>query len=389
MFAILGIALALFSIWELTHKVKRKSTVFYIFAAILIVMLCFRYGQGTDYHEYEKQFAYVDRAGSLLVNTLYHGEIGWYMLMLIFKRLGASFSTYMGFISLLMIVPTVGIINRHSPYKVLSLLILYPTYYMTYYYSAVRQGVVIALFLSLGISFLTSKSYVKYYVLVFILALFHTSAIVLAALPIVFKIREKKPGKWIIFAIVFAIIFGYTGLLNSLAIRLGIDVYFRVSISPMAILLRLILFYAIHIMYRATSEYVENNSIEDVLYFIYSFGFFIFIILAFSGTLSQRMTVPMKSIEIILIPMLVAKMNRCRDLGLINANNKVLFFKIGQSSIIAIVLVIIFALEVEMLKNINSYLSQGNYYEWVNVFTYPYISIFNKSDIFEYISHFD
>ena len=36
------------------------------------------------------------------------------------------------------------------------------------------------------------------------------------------------------------------------------------------------------------------------------------------------------------------------------------------------------------IKNISSYIDQGKYKDFVSVFNYPYITIFNKDRIWEY-----
>lgn len=390
MFAVLGIILSLFALLEVSNRIKYNSKAYYFFAILLLVMLCFRYGQGTDYHAYELQYEYINRAGRLLVNTLYHGELGWYVLMFVSKRIGLSFSLFIGVLSLLMMLSTIKAINKYSPYKIFSLLLLYPTFYLTYFYSAVRQGLVLSLFLCFGLEWLLNKKYLRYCILMIILALFHSSAIVLLVLPIALHFRDRRPGKWVLFAFLFMIVVGYTGVLNGIGNRMGRGSYFSVSISVMAIVLRSILFCIIYSLFKATDTDIDSKwELERTLYYIYVVGFLLYIMFAFSGVLSQRMTMPMKGIEVILIPMLVAKLYKCRSEGRLIGSRKFMFLRIGQSSVLLVVLIVILALDVEMIKNINSYLVQGNYYDWVNVFNYPYVSVFNKEDIFKYISHFD
>lgn len=391
MFLVIGILMTIFALLEVTNKIKSKSKLFYLFSILLLAMLCFRYGQGTDYHEYEVQYSYINISSSYLINTLDHGGLGWYILLVAFKKIGCSFSVFLGIISFAMMSSIIKAINRYSPYKLLSLFILYPTFYLTFFYSAIRQGVVFSVFIGYGIQWLTDKKYIKYYIMVVVLFMIHSSALVLAFIPLALFIKNKKPTLSIIIALSIAAFCGYSGILYSFASKIGLYLnYLSVSISILAIFLRCILFYIVQTLYRATKEKDDSYTrIEDVLYYIYIFGFVLYIMLAFSGTLSQRMTMPMKGIEIILIPILIAKINNRRAVGLLNSLNSLHYVKIGRSSIPLAIVIVILALDVEMIKNINSYLVQGNYYDWVNVFNYQYISIFNKEDIFKYISHFD
>lgn len=391
MFVAIGILMSIFALLEITNMIKPKTKIFYVFAGILLFMLCFRYGQGTDYNAYEVQYTSLNSTSSLFINLLDHGELGWYALLMSFKRLGCGFPVFLGILSFVMMASTIRVINKYSPYRILSLLLFYPTFYLTYYYSAIRQGIVLSIFLGFGIQWLIEKKYIKYFIMVVVLLMLHASAVVLFIIPMALVIKDKRPAKYIIAALGFMVVAGYTGILNSLAARFGIHPsYFTVSISYMAILLRAILFYIVHIMYKASrNELDSENRIEDVMYYIYVVGFIMYIMFAFSGTLSQRMTMPMKGIEIILIPMLAAKINNCRKEGLISRTKPFLYLGIGKSSILLVMAVVVLALDVEMIKNINSYLVQGNYYDWVNVFNYPYVSVFNKEDIFKYILQFD
>ena len=363
MFVVLGFVLSFFSLLEVARKDKFRTLNFYIFALVLTLMLCLRYGQGTDYYEYELQYVNIDISGSYFVNSLYHGEIGWYMLMLLFKRLGASFSLYLGIVSLFMMILVIKVINRYSSYRIFSLLLLYPTFYLTYFYSAIRQGLVLVIFLSFGIDCLLSRKYFKYYIVVILMALLHRSSLILIVLPFVLRYRDRKPGKFLMISIFFATICGYSGVLNTIAERLGVRGYFNVSISVMAILLRIILFYMISFMYKATKVACEENKEIDILYFIYSFGFLFFVMFAFSSTLSQRLTVPLKCVEILLIPMLVERMSYCRENRCFSSSTPVFYIKLGDTKALLFVILIVVALNIELIKNINAYLGQGNYYD--------------------------
>ena len=65
------------------------------------------------------------------------------------------------------------------------------------------------------------------------------------------------------------------------------------------------------------------------------------------------------------------------------------YLKMGSFRILASAVLVILMLNVETIKNIDSYITQGNYYSWVNPLNYPYSSIFNKDYVRRYLSHFD
>lgn len=230
MYLMIGFILTILSIGEMANKVPYKKKGVILLTICLTLFLALRYGQGTDYYGYYLQYRWVEGTASLLVNSLHHGELGWYMLLVIFNRLGFSYELFIALLSVTMMLLIYRTIKRYSPYGIISLLIFYPTFFLTYCFSAIRQGLVMCLFIGFGLEFLLNRKYLKYYILVFILCFFHKSAIVLAILPIVLKFRKRKPGKWFIFAIIVAVIFGYSGMLNSIASRFGISSdYFSAS----------------------------------------------------------------------------------------------------------------------------------------------------------------
>jgi len=47
-------------------------------------------------------------------------------------------------------------------------------------------------------------------------------------------------------------------------------------------------------------------------------------------------------------------------------------------------MLVVLIANVEAIKNINPYITQGNYYSWVNVINYPYITIFDKDSVTRY-----
>lgn len=385
MYSLIGIILTVVSVIELNKNRTYGKMLFYIFSAALTFILCFRYGQGTDYQGYEYHFNSISDNASLWINELYHGELGWYMLNFIIKNLGGNFQDFIAIISFVMMFYTVRAISKYSPYKFLSLLILYPTFYLTYYFSALRQGIVIAVFLGIGIGLLLEKKYKWYWLMTICLIFIHSSAVILLFAPLVIKWRERKPEKWIVVLFMISVFLGYSGALDAFAKMIGISGYLEVNISYLAILLRAILFFIVYKLHKYTINYKKNEML-DVLYALYLFGFYIFILLAFTSTLSQRLTVPLKALEILLIPLLLYRVYLMKKDGWIS-NKRLSVIKFGKYRLQVFVLIIIVILNAEMIKNIDSYIVQGNYYDSVNVFNYPYISIFDKDEIYKYRSY--
>ena len=381
MFIVISVLLSILVLFEKYYSKQISGLLFSIFLFILTALLTFRYGQGTDYFGYELSYDGLNPSGSLLINSLYHGELGWYVLMMLFKRLGASFAIFLGFIALTTMIATSIAIVKHSEYPLFSLLILYPTYYLTYYYSGIREGLVFALFLLFGIELLTSKKYSRFIILVVLLGFIHTVSYVLLLLPVYLVYRSKLNRKALWLVILF-VIAGYAGLLNRVLLALGAGPYLKVSISIPAIVLRVLLFYIIYTLHKSLEKMDSCDEIEILLYNIYCFGFYVFLVLSFASTLSQRSTMPMKGVELLLIPHQLYLMNK----GSLNTYivKKTKSIKVGSFSIPVVLILIAIVLNVETIKNINSYLQQGDYHENLNVLEYPIITLFNKDALYHY-----
>lgn len=364
--------LSIFSIIEFDNKGKRLSFAFKILWAILTLMLMVRYGQGTDYYGYYVKYDLVDLNGAFFINSLDHGEIGWYILILLSKKMGLHFFSFVGIVSLTMMMSLYRFVRKYSIGGVFSLLLLFPTYYLTYCYSAMRQGLVMTIFLGFGIDLLLKRKYLHYYVLIFVLTLLHTSAIIFVLLPVAINWHGKK--LLVFLGVVAAFIF-VSFFVRRLKPFSAIGYEGDAGIG--GIILRVLLLSIVWFLYRKT-KMIRNEKIHvELLFRIYLTGFIIFVIFSASGTLSQRISMPFKAVEVALLPSLLYSIGR-------NFTNRNKMSKV----VIAFYAVLLIA-NVEFVKNIYSYIDQGNYREWVTPMNYPYISVFDQNEINKYITNFD
>ncbi|EFI6232570.1 EpsG family protein, partial [Escherichia coli] len=125
----------------------------------------------------------------------------------------------LSYISVLLHIPpflffsliTVTLIIK-SAYKYLGnfvyiFLLIYLYYGYFHNFSIVRQGVAAALF-AYSIRYLIAKSY-KYYILIFVAALFHMSAIMLLIVPFLYKIANRIPFSALL---LFSLLMVYTSV---------------------------------------------------------------------------------------------------------------------------------------------------------------------------------
>ena len=385
MYFIIMLLLTILSIKEINNKREFDKLSFILLFLSLTFILTIRYGQGTDYYAYYLQYSSINPYSSFLNNELLHGEIGWYMIMLFFKKIGLDFDQFIIILSLIMMVSIYKSITRYSPYGIFSLALFYPTYYLTYCFSALRQGLVMSLFLGYGITYLIKKKYLNYYILVALLSLIHRSSLILLFIPILLKLREYKLDKYYVAITFIILIIGQLGITREFFVEKGISTYLDLSISANAIILRSILFYIIYKLYNTTKSFKDNNiKLIEVLYYIYFIGFLIFMSLLSTSILSQRLTMPLKSVEIILLPMLIKKVKAQKFESYYN----LIILKVGKFRILASIILILLLMNIECIKNLYSYINQGGYYSWVNPLNYPLSTIFDKSHIENYLPYF-
>ena len=377
-FILVEILISIAALYEIKSERPQRK----VFSAIFILlsfMICFRYGQGSDYYAYEQNYKDVTATGSLLVNTLRHGEIGWYVLLVIGKRLGLSWTLFVAIVSAFMMFSIGRILFREAIYGCFSLLLFFPVYYLVYLYSAVRQGIALTIFLGYALSALLKKRYLKYYLLIVAATLFHSSAIILFLLPAFLWTEKLKERKYFLIFVPIVFALGASGYLNSAIAFFGAAYYLKTDFSVLGTLIRIITFSIIYFIHRTYCK-TRDRTVESVLFDLYTLGFCIAMMLSFSDLISQRLTVYLKAIEILLVPLQFYSIQ-----SKLKESQTSLAKRQGDTNnIILLTLLFVAIMNVQLIHNIRSFIIQGSYYSWVDVVNYPYISIFDKDAILNY-----
>lgn len=266
-------------------------------------LLCFRYGQGTDYPAYEGIF-YSIAGGSSFDEV--HGEYGWLGLCWLFDVLGMNFVWMEGILSFFEMICLHRFLRKWSPMKCLSLLIFLPSFYFVYYCSALRQAVTIALFLGFGMDYLLNRQWLKYGLVVSVASMFHIAALPLLLLPVLVNgIQLKVKVRYVVLFCVlcaggWCVLWILSGEVNYTE---------KQTYSPLAALLRLLLFTMACFLYSQLRRFGRTEAQAarmDLLMKIYIAGTGMFFILFPSAIISQRLTVCFKVVEIALFPMLIS-----------------------------------------------------------------------------------
>lgn len=363
------VAIVLFTVLSLVNK--RYVNICYVFTfLILTVFLCLRYGQGTDFPAYEYTYNLApdkfDFKNGIYFSDIVSIDYGWWLLNNIFKSIGFSFSGYTIVLSILEMMLINRFINwvGYDRYKVLTLLLLFPTVYLTYLFSALRQGLVISIFLGIMIPWLIQKKYVQYLIALLLVSYIHKAAFVLIVLIFLDKLSVKQLKLMLIPC--FGIGFVSSKLFAPIFVLIGKPSYIaNISLNPFAILERLVMLVIIFYLYaRIPKINGEKLYLIDKIMKFYLVGMCIYFAFLMYPLIASRLCIFFKLFEIWLIPQMLPSVSRERRIELL-----------------ALLLIITSGMT---LKNIDTSIKEGSYYTDVSAKNYPYVTIFNKEDIYLY-----
>ncbi|WP_411169883.1 EpsG family protein [Clostridium sp. MB05] len=361
----IAIELALVLCCFIIKDKDKKDNVYKIMFLLLTLLLVFRYGQGTDYFNYNIIF---NNLGGYQ-NIFNAGDPGFNVLILLTRSIGISYIQFNAIIAIISMLLVYRFFHKFCENKLLALTVFYPVYYMVFWYSAIRQGLAMSIFVGVLLPLLHKKKYISYVIGTIITASFHLSAMFLLVLLVVkfIPLYNKKVFTGIFTTIILYQILGVQNLLIKILpshFQSRIYVYLSDSISYSGLLNRLFIFFiVIYLFYSSSEEKKENNLF---LLNIYIFGLFLYLILMTSPAIASRLNFYIKIVDCVLIANLAPMYIKTK-------------IEIGKMAIISGIMIIL------LIKNINSLLYQGNYYSYVNVINYPYVTIFNKDSIHSYM----
>ena len=356
-------------------KPKWDKFLYYVSWLVLTLFLCLRFGQGTDYPTYMCIYNYAKTALEPSLGFVYylnniHSEIGWKILMVIFQFFNIKFwvvTSLLGFIT--MLYSHLFIKKFCVSYKTLSLVLIYPTIYLTYYFSGIRQGLIMAIFYGVLLDKVFQRKYVQYVLGVLLLGTFHKVGLLLLFVPVILKMKKKHFEIGFVFSLVIAMAMTLRpmqNLIKSTAAVLGIWVeYFaQIEISWFSLAERILGLTIILVMW-----HMNNNEIKQkVAPFmkLYLASFLIYLCLCWNPFIASRIAILFKMVEIVLFPTLLV--------GQKNHIKKIVFVSCLTVSALM------------MYKNLNFY--SEIYYEQISGYNLPYVSILNKYEILEYREEF-
>lgn len=355
-----------FAVYEY-RKGKTQNWMYWTAFFVLGMMLCFRYAQGTDYFGYYINYLLTPKVWELakLFSSKIHGELGWRLLCSVCRSFGMPFQMLVFFISLFEMYCIHRFISRWCPLRTVALLLLYPTIYLTYTLSALRQGAVLLFFLGFMIEWLYRRRYLHFLIGTLICTAFHSSAVVFMVLLATRLL--KLDGVKALILIGLSAIGGFSVSWLLPRISKVFAVYANSSMSVVAIGERAVSFAVILYLYWDTLKDTKCNTMLSFMLQIYLYGAIIYAFLMWNALISARFNVYFKTVELVLFTTALLR------------PGKLPYVNIKVRNVLALYLL---ALNVVMyFKNIGSYIAQGSYFEGTHVFNFPYLHIFDMDAV--------
>lgn len=356
----------------LSRVVPRLNNKLYPIALIVMtIFLMFRYGQGTDYSMYEWYYMaapnHLDLA-SYYFSDAYHTEIGWKAMMCLLKTAGITFEFFIAALSLFMMVCLNRCIKLFSPDPMLSLFAAFPTLYLTGYFSMLREGLVVAVFLGFMVQWILKEQIVRYVIVTIVLASIHTVAAILLLALFLHKFVSSGNGRsWLFafsslcvaFGVAIVLIPSMHSIIESFP---GVGYYFRNETYSIPALFERVIWFVVIVPfgYKIGFSLKKNEDSRGKLLLqlldLYVCGFSLYCLFVGSSNAATRFSFPFEMLELLLVP--------------------IVFTLVPQWKNAVTALVVCLAV-VFVAKNLDSYLEQRNYYDYVNWWNYPYVSVFD------------
>jgi hypothetical protein len=309
------ILLAFFSLYHLCNLDRNQNRYIRLFSFLMFIVVGgLRYSVGTDWAQYANTFADINSIADIFKAR---EEKLFAVFMYISKKIINSYSFFiLTFFSVAFYLKYI-VFKRYSTDIFLSLIIYFFTLFLIYDLNGVRQGMALA-FVFLSIPLILNKKLFLFSLIILIGCLFHISAIIF--LPFYWMSRLKISRKSMILIIVISLIVSIpirALIENNAYVQLFLamdsfshysfyvtdDIAARdVSILSVAVFQRLFIFGLFVINY---DKIEASDELKSLLLNGYFVSILLFVFLSFSADLAARSSFYYKSLEILMIPLIV------------------------------------------------------------------------------------
>ncbi len=376
LYLIVFLLVAAGAVWE-RFRPEYGKKIYWVCWGLMTAVLCFRFGQGTDYVTYhavyDTQPLIVDLSRGYFLGA--YPEIGWRILTGLFRGIFHipfwGFTALLGAVEMLLLHRFLKIYVNNG--KIMGLLLAFPVLYLVYMLSGLRQGLAACVLLGLAIPFYMHRKWGWYIVCVLLAASFHKVGFSwLVLIPVYYL-----PFSWMLVFSGFAAAGGFllqVEAVQSLILELLPFYNYHIqqfllngSMSRLAIGERVLSFLVVLFLFWRLSREQQENATMNLLIKAYICGIFFYMLMSGNSYYASRYAAVFKMLEIVLVPCLL----RGRDFW---KNSGYVFF---------VMLALLMG-----IKNMNALVREGFYdTEKINWLNYPYISVFQRDGIEQYISY--
>ena len=183
----------IFSIVFFENK-KNTNLPYWSLCLILVLLAALRYSVGGDTQGYMDMWEYLPTLTELRSFDFFGLNMYqpfWYVINAIAKYIYDDFVSIQIILAIIVNFSIFSLFNKYSSYRFTCILVYYLMSYPYFNFEILRESLSICVFL-FSISFLINKKWIKYFLLITIAFLFHTSAIILFFLPLFLPLLEKK-----------------------------------------------------------------------------------------------------------------------------------------------------------------------------------------------------
>lgn len=354
---------------------RYEERIYWICWILASTCLCFRFGQGTDYVTYHALYETIPAAVDLSKGYVcgFYPEIGWRIVSAVFKAMHAPFWVFTMVLGLSEMLLVHRYLRKYVQNRTMGLFMLYPVLFITYMVSGIRQGLSICIFLGILVPFYTERRWGRYVAGVLLASTFHRVGYAWLVLPVASYLPV-------------GVMAGFAGLslLCGLVLQAGaveqwlaglVPVYhlqqflLEGSVSWFALAERTLSFlilYALYVWYKREHAIVEKQT-EDLLK-AYMCGTCFYLLLCGSSYYASRYCAIFKVLEGAVLLSLIQ----------------------WEKWIPKLAAVFFFGLTLLMgCKNLNAMIREGYWYDTavVNIWNFPYISVFDRDEIKEYLPY--
>lgn len=216
-----------------SELLKQNGKIKFIYQNLSILILIFfsgfAYEVGTDWVEYKEIF-YKQIPLYRLNFQLYRVESLYVGLMIFFKYLCNNYQVFQFTIVLVILVLIFRFLKKNTPYPLIGLMLYMRTGYILDTFYALRQGLVMSIFVY-ALDYISKKKYFQYYLINFLLIFIHKSAIFLLIAPILnLEIKKRVMVLVVIFSTFLAKVMWISYFLTD--VLLYFPIKYRLALEP-------------------------------------------------------------------------------------------------------------------------------------------------------------